>query len=259
MRVASAKYATAIIECEACPRLRRYCAEVAREKRRAYRDDTYWGKPVPGFGDPRARLLLVGLAPAAHGANRTGRVFTGDGVGGSGDFLMGALHRAGFANIPTSHDPNDGLVLRDAFIAAAVRCAPAGQQADAGGDRAVPPASRGGDRRPAARPRGRRARQDRVRRLSAASEAARHRRCGRGPRSLMASVIVCPTARRSIGCYHPSRQNTNTGKLTPQMMDTVFRTGRADGAQGSEVRRVQGSEVPGSVLAVLRVLSSNVC
>src|SRR5689334_19119272 len=118
------KVRAAIIECEACPRLRSYCTEVAREKRRAYRDDTYWGKPVPGFGDPRARLLIVGLAPAAHGANRTGRVFTGDGIGGSGDFLMSALHRTGFANIPTSRHPGDGLILRDAFIAAAVRCAP---------------------------------------------------------------------------------------------------------------------------------------
>src|SRR6188472_1662847 len=111
-----AEVSAAIIECEACPRLRSYCTAVAREKRRAYRDETYWGKPVPGFGDPQARLLLVGLAPAAHGANRTGRVFTGDGVGGSGDFLIGALHRAGFANITTSHDPDDGLILRDAFI-----------------------------------------------------------------------------------------------------------------------------------------------
>jgi uracil-DNA glycosylase family 4 len=115
---------SAIVACEACPRLRDYCATVAREKRRAYRQDTYWGKPVPGFGDPRARLLLVGLAPAAHGANRTGRVFTGDGIGGSGDFLMAALYRAGFASIPTSQHPDDGLVLHDAFIAAAVRCAP---------------------------------------------------------------------------------------------------------------------------------------
>src|SRR6202008_3077118 len=89
-----------------------------------YRGQVHWARPAPGFGDPDARLLIVGLAPAAHGGNRTGRVFTGDGVGGSGDFLMSALHRTGFANIPTSHHPADGLRLRDAYIAAAVRCAP---------------------------------------------------------------------------------------------------------------------------------------
>ena len=97
---------------------------MARVRKRAFRDEVYWGKPVPGFGDPAARLLLVGLAPAAHGANRTGRVFTGDGAGGSGDFLMSALHRTGFANIPTSQRADDGLQLRDAYILAAVRCAP---------------------------------------------------------------------------------------------------------------------------------------
>ena len=113
-----------IVSCERCPRLREYCAEIARTKRRAYRNEVYWGKPVPGFGDPRARMLLVALAPAAHGANRTGRVFTGDGPHGSGDFLMAALHRAGFANIPTAERTDDGLELTDAFIAAAVRCAP---------------------------------------------------------------------------------------------------------------------------------------
>src|SRR5689334_17436992 len=114
----------AIVSCERCPRLRDYCRRVAREKKRAYRNDTYWGRPVPGFGDPSARLLIMGLAPAAHGANRTGRVFTGDGVGGSGDFLMSALHRTGFANIATSQRADDGLQLRDAYILSAVRCAP---------------------------------------------------------------------------------------------------------------------------------------
>src|SRR5260370_6611374 len=92
-----------IIACEACPRLRAYCQRIGREKRRAFRQDTYWARPVPGFGDPGARVLVIGLAPAAHGANRTGRVFTGDGAGGSSDFLMAALHRAGFSDIPTSH------------------------------------------------------------------------------------------------------------------------------------------------------------
>src|SRR5215216_6159008 len=114
----------AIVSCERCPRLRRYCSQVAREKKRAYHADTYWGRPVPGFGDPSARLLLLGLAPAAHGANRTGRVFTGDGTGGSGDFLMAALYRTGFANLTTSARADDGLRLTDAYIAAAVRCAP---------------------------------------------------------------------------------------------------------------------------------------
>src|SRR6266540_4177968 len=115
---------TTIVSCERCPRLRSYCVRVAQEKKRAYRDDTYWGRPVPGFGDPEARLLLIALAPAAHGANRTGRAFTGDGAGGSGDFLMSALHRTGFANMATSTHAQDGLRLSDAYIACAVRCAP---------------------------------------------------------------------------------------------------------------------------------------
>src|SRR6188508_1028752 len=96
-----------IVSCERCPRLRRYCAEIARTKRRAFRADTYWGKPVPGFGDPTAVIALVGLAPAAHGANRTGRNFTGDGEGGSGDFLMAAMHASGLASLPTSRGIGD--------------------------------------------------------------------------------------------------------------------------------------------------------
>jgi uracil-DNA glycosylase len=104
-----------IVSCERCPELRRYCSEVAERKRRAYRGEEYWGKPVPSFGDPKARLLIVGLAPAAHGGNRTGRVFTGD---ASGDFLYGALFRAGFSNQAESRRAGDGLQLKDAYITA---------------------------------------------------------------------------------------------------------------------------------------------
>jgi uracil-DNA glycosylase family 4 len=231
----------AIIACDACPRLRSYCADVAREKRRAYRGDVYWGKPVPGFGDPRARLLLVGLAPAAHGANRTGRVFTGDGEGGSGDFLMGALHRAGFANIATSHDPDDGLVLRDAFIAAAVRCAPP-------------------DNKPAPEEIARclvhlRAEIDalpRIRVVVALGKIAFDaylqllKRDGIvvRPRPVFAHTARyhLPNGQTLVACYHPSRQNTNTGKLTPEMIDAVFRQARTaiHGSKGS--RGSEGSE-----------------
>jgi uracil-DNA glycosylase len=211
----------AIIACEACPRLRKYCADVAREKRRAFRNETYWGKPVPGFGDPGARLLLVGLAPAAHGANRTGRVFTGDGVGGSGDFLMGALHRGGFSNIPTSHHPGDGLALHDAFIAAAVRCAPPGNKPTPEEIiRCLPHLDAELEALPNVQvviALGRIG-------FDAYLQLLRRRNIVVRPRPAFGHAVAhrLPNGQTLIGCYHPSRQNTNTGKLTAQMMDIVF-------------------------------------
>jgi uracil-DNA glycosylase family 4 len=215
-----------IIACDACPRLRAYCADVAREKRRAYRADVYWGKPVPGFGDPRARLLLVGLAPAAHGANRTGRVFTGDGVGGSGDFLMAALHHAGFANLPTSRDAADGLALRDAYVASAVRCAPPGNKPTAEEiARCRPHLAAELDALPRARvivALGRIGFDASLRLLRDRGVVVRPR-----PAFGHARVHRLPAGYTLIGGYHPSRQNTNTGKLTRPMMDDVFRKARA--------------------------------
>jgi uracil-DNA glycosylase family 4 len=211
-----------IVACERCPRLRTYCARIGREKRRAYRDDTYWARPVPGFGDPLARLLIVGLAPAAHGANRTGRVFTGDGVGGSGDFLMAALHRAGYANLPTSQHRGDGLTLRDAYIAAAVRCAPPGNK---------PTPQEIANCLPHLE-----AELDALPRVGVVIALGKIgfdaylqllKRRGQVTRPQPpfghGRTHRLPSEQMLIGCYHPSRQNTNTGKLTAAMMDDVFR------------------------------------
>jgi uracil-DNA glycosylase family 4 len=210
-----------IVSCNRCPRLRAYCADVARVKKRAYRDDVYWGKPVPGFGDPQARLLLVALAPAAHGANRTGRPFTGDGAGGSGDFLMAALHRAGFANLATSQHPRDGLVLRDAFITSAARCAPpdnkptleelANCSSHLAGEIDALPNVR------VVVALGRIAFDAYLRFLQSRGVELRPR-----PGFAHGSFHKLPDGQVLIGCYHPSRQNTNTGKLTPQMMRALF-------------------------------------
>ena len=213
----------AIVSCEQCPRLREYCQRIGREKRRAFRDDTYWARPVPGFGDPRARLLIVGLAPAAHGANRTGRVFTGDGAGGSGDFLMSALHRAGFANLPTSQNAGDGLTLADAFIAAAVRCAPPGNKPTPDEiATCLPHLQAEIDALPLIRvvvALGRIGFDAYLQMFKRRCPALRPR-----PQFAHGSSALLPNGHTLIGCYHPSRQNTNTGKLTSRMMDDVFGT-----------------------------------
>jgi len=202
-----------IVDCRRCPRLVEWREQVAREKRAAFRDWDYWGRPVPGFGDPAARVLLLGLAPAAHGANRTGRMFTGD---RSGDFLYAALHATGFANQPTAVSRDDGLELRDCFITAGVRCAP-----------------------PANKP--------------LPSERDNCRAWLDRELALLADVrvVVClgkfawdviaprPLPKfghgaeadggrfRLLGCFHPSQQNTFTGKLTAPMIEAVLRRARA--------------------------------
>ena len=214
-----------IVTCDRCARLRDYCTRISIEKRRAFRDDIYWARPVPGFGDPGARLLIVGLAPAAHGANRTGRVFTGDGAGGSGDFLMAALHRHGFANQPISRHRDDGLELRDAFIAAAVRCAPPGNKPTPEEIANCLPHL---DAEVAALPRvrvvvalGRIGYDAYLRMLKQRGVVLKPR-----PQFGHGSIDVLPNGQSLIGCYHPSRQNTNTGKLTARMMSDVFRKAR---------------------------------
>ena len=223
----------AIIGCQSCPRLRSYCERIAREKRAAYRHDTYWGKPVPGFGDPQAHVAVIGLAPAAHGANRTGRNFTGDGAGGSGDFLMAAMHANGFANQPTSRGIDDGLELRDAWIAAAVRCAPPQNKPTPVEIAACFPHLQA---ELAALPNLRvlvalgRLAYDACWRLVALDHAARLRSAGlwpsRRPAFAHAQVYRLPGAPAIVAAYHPSRQNTNTGRLTPPMLRRAFASAR---------------------------------
>jgi uracil-DNA glycosylase family 4 len=219
----------AIVSCERCTRLRSYCRAVAREKKRAYRTDTYWGRPVPGFGDPDARMLLVGLAPAAHGANRTGRVFTGDGAGGSGDFLMSALYRTGFASIPSSRQIDDGLTLKDAYIAMAVRCAPPENKPL---PEEISRCLEHLEAEVSALPRTRVVVALGKIGFDAWLKLLRRRGVRVSPRPQFAhgSVAHLPDGPAGphalLGCYHPSRQNTNTGKLTPVMMERVFRRAR---------------------------------
>jgi uracil-DNA glycosylase family 4 len=218
-----------LVKCRRCPRLVAWREQVAREKRRAYRDETYWGRPVPGFGDPKAPLIIVGLAPGAHGANRTGRMFTGD---RSGDFLYAALYRAGIASQPESRRANDGLVLRGAYITATARCAPPENKptpeeiancrswldeellllvnarvylalGKTGYDAVVRAARARAEEKVAVPPFG-----------HGVVATIPDPRTGRGKVKLFAS-------------YHVSQQNTQTGKLTPRMFDDVLKAVRA--------------------------------
>ena len=215
--------ARAIVACERCPRLRAWCTAIAAAGKREFQGQTYWGRPVPGFGDPRARLLVVGLAPAAHGANRTGRVFTGD---SSGDWLYEALHRHRFANQPQSVSRDDGLTLSDAYVTAAGRCAP-------------PDNKPTGNELNRCRPYleaeiallrdvkvvvvlGRIAWEWWLRAAGwwARLPASERPEFGHGAETVMADGV------HLICSYHPSRQNTNTGKLTRPMWHSIFRRAR---------------------------------
>ena len=218
-----AAVSSAVVACERCARLRAHCEQVAREKRRAYADQEYWGRPVPGFGDARARLVIVGLAPGAHGSNRTGRMFTGD---SSGDWLYAALHREGFASQPESVSRHDGQRLSDCWITAAGRCAPPG-------NKPTP------------------AELDRCRGFLAAELRLLHRarvalalgRIGHEawlkasgwwdrlaprerPRFAHGAEARLPDGMTLLASFHPSRQNTQTGKLTPAMWRAVFARAR---------------------------------
>ena len=201
-----------IVICRRCPRLVEWRERVAMEKRASFADETYWGRPVPGFGDPEARILIVGLAPAAHGANRTGRVFTGD---RSGDFLFAALHRAGLANQPTSVSADDGLMLTDVWVAAAVRCAPpANKPLPEERDNCLPYLVREMELLP----------WETVIVLGQFAYDLVARLLGVRPKPKFGHGVEVnlPEGRRLICSFHPSQQNTFTGKLTPEMMDAML-------------------------------------
>jgi uracil-DNA glycosylase family 4 len=218
-------------DCRRCPRLVAWREQVAVDKRASYRDQTYWGRGVPGFGDPAARVLVLGLAPAAHGANRTGRVFTGD---RSGDWLFRSMHTAGFANQPTSVSVDDGLELRGAWVTAAVKCAPP--------DNAPLP-----DERDACRPF--------VRRelallpdvsvvvcLGGFAYQAACQEFGVRPRPRFGHLVEAPTpdGRTLLCSFHPSQQNTFTGRLTEPMLDAVF-------VRAAELTGLSGRSAPAPV------------
>jgi len=214
-----------IVRCRACPRLVAWREEVGRTKRRMYAGETYWARPVPGFGDPQARVLVVGLAPGAHGANRTGRAFTGD---RSGEFLYAALHRAGYASQPTSTSADDGLLLEDAFVSLPVRCVPPDNKPTPAEVRTCAPLFDAElDLLPRVRV---------VLALGAIAWNAFLDHCARaalgadvgplGPRAAFAHAREVDLGRirpiTLVGSYHVSQQNTQTGRLTPAMFDAIL-------------------------------------
>jgi uracil-DNA glycosylase len=230
--------------CQACPRLRRHCLEVARVRRAAYRGQTYWGLPVPGFGDAAARILLVGLAPGAHGANRTGRLFTGD---RSGDFLFAALYRTGLANQPESRERHDGLRLSGVFVSAVGRCAPPENRPSREEiQRCLPYLVREMRLLPQLRvlvPLGG---------IAYAGIFETWELMGLpvpAPRPKFGHGVFVPGGDGRPGLlasYHPSQQNTQTGRLTPGMLDTVLRRARKEAGLGRpRAAGEQGSSAPG--------------
>ena len=237
-----------VIACDRCPRLRSYCADVARTRRAAYRQWDYWGRPVPGFGDPDARLWIIGLAPGAHGANRTGRIFTGD---RSGDFLYAALHRAGFANQPSSLSRDDGLVLTDCYISATARCAPPDNKP---AREEISACSAFLDEEWTLLKRKRVILAlGRIAWDAAVQLAARQVRLRRGqtptPRMSRAefahgAVVRLESQLALVGSYHVSQQNTFTGRLTRRMFDRTLDTCRE--RFGASVTRIDRNCPPGS-------------
>ncbi len=211
-----------VVACRACPRLVEWRERAAREKVARFAQEPYWGRPVPGFGDPRARVMVLGLAPAAHGGNRTGRIFTGD---RSGDFLFAGLHRAGFASQSTSVSREDGLELRDLYVTAVNRCAPPGNKpTPEERDECLPFLVR--ELRALPRVRtivalGEVAWDGALRALAQLGSTRKPRpRFGHGAEAELGPYVL-------LGCYHPSQQNTFTGTLTPAMLDAVIEHARA--------------------------------